>query len=268
MLPVTLLLPVYYKDNPLFFDHAIESVWSKQVIKPRELLVVVDGPINSDLSYILDKWSSLIGNYFRAIYNPINMGLAYSLNVGLRSASYEIVIRMDSDDISYPNRIMKLFEYFSEHPNIDIVGSSSDIMDDSGNIINHKSVPLDHASIFDSLWFCPLIHPSVAYKRDSILSVGGYNEQLRRRQDYELWFRCAEANLKFANISKPLIAYRFGSNTISKQTPRLSLQQSLIGYRGCLSLKLPFYRALCCFYPFFRSLLPSWFQSFLYRFRF
>ncbi|GAM69591.1 exopolysaccharide biosynthesis [Vibrio sp. JCM 19236] len=110
------------------------------------------------------------------------------------------------------------------------------------------------------------MHPSVMYRKEVISDVGGYNPELKRRQDYELWFRVAKAGTVFNNIDKTLIAYRYDRETNKRQSPKIAFQQGIIGFKGSMSMKLGLIKSLMCFYPFFRSFLPSAVQHKLYFF--
>lgn len=99
-----------------------------------------------------------------------------------------------------------------EHDEVDVLGSGCVEIDYGGVERDIRLMPADHEAIVDALWSCPLIHPSIMFRREKILAVGGYDDGLRRRQDYELWFRAAQQGIRFGNIQKPLIQYRFGGD--------------------------------------------------------
>ena len=126
-------------------------------------------------------------------------------------------------------------------------------------------MPLIHQDIYDNLYTCPIIHPTVMFKKTIVEQVGGYDKTLTRRQDYDLWFRCAKIGAKFANVNNPLLLYRFTINTHKKQNLNLMLSQANVGYKGVRLLKQSYWKALACYIPVFRSLLPNKLQHIVYK---
>lgn len=256
---------IYKNENPEYFDLALESIWDKQLVKPSQIVVVQDGNITANLLDVLDRWQGKLNGLLNIIYFPENRGLGAALNVGLRQCKYDIVARMDTDDIATPSRFSSQLSYLLENPDIDILGSSVKEMSYEGVVTGVRHVPECHEAIVSCLWASPMIHPSVMFRRSKVLAAGNYDEQYRRRQDYELWFRCVENGLKFHNLREPLLHYRFGENTHKKQTPRLAWEQARIGLKGSRRIGLPVRCQLSCFIPFVRSILPLGVQHYLYR---
>ncbi len=261
----SVLISVYDKENVEYFNSAMESIWDNQVLKPNEIVLVQDGILTEALYNSIDQWKIKLDNILKIISLKNNVGLGSALNIGLKECSYELVARMDTDDISSPQRFKKQIENFSSHERLDIVGTFATLIDENGVVGDMRKMPIDHKSIYDNLFACPFIHPSVMFKKSSIEHVGGYNQNLIRRQDYDLWFKCAKEDMTFLNIAEPLILYRFTPSTHQRQTFNVMVQQSLIGYRGVLSLGQQYWKAIACFLPLFRSLLPQKFQHYSYR---
>ena len=165
---------------------------------------------------------------------------------------------MDTDDICIPERFEKQVSFLSSHSEVDIVGSYATKIDEYGNDLNELvKVPITHENIMRLIWTCPMNHPTVMYRKDKILSVRGYNPDAGPRQDdYDLWFRCAEKGLHFANIPESLLRYRFFTNSIKKNSIKVGWYRLKVGLHGCrqLHLSLIAYVGVCI--PFIRSLLP------------
>ena len=264
MIKFSVLLSVYEKENVAYFNSAMESIWDNQNLKPNEIVLVQDGKLTKVLYDSIDKWEKKLENILKIIPLNENVGLGKALNIGLSECSYELVARMDTDDISCPERFQKQIKCFCADNNLDIVGSYATLIDEKGKLGEVRKVPIEHKNIYDNLFACPFIHPSVMFKKASIEYVGGYNQNLIRRQDYDLWFKCAKADMHFYNIAEPLILYRFTANTHNKQTFKLMMQQSIIGYKGVLSIRQPYWKAVACFIPLVRSLLPLKIQHYFY----
>lgn len=259
---VSFLMSVYERENPEYLRVSLRSLCA-QTCACEELILVEDGPLTAVLVQIIDDFRDRLP--IVSVRLPVNRGLAAALNEGLKHCRSDLVARMDSDDICFPDRLAKQLAVFEMDPSVAIVGSFAVEIDRQGVQGRLRSMPVTHEGIVDNLWACPLIHPAVIFRRESILGVGGYDASLKRRQDYELWFRCAIAGLRFANVDQPLLLYRFCPEAYRKQPAGLAFKQALIGYRGASRLKMAFWKRAACFVPFLRSMLPGPLQNAFYR---
>jgi glycosyltransferase involved in cell wall biosynthesis len=256
----TVLMSVY--NDEVFVEEAIKSV-VLQLTEDMEFLIIDDSSS--------DRTSEIINNFqsqypkIRIIRNEQNRGLGYCLAIGTEKAKGKYIIRMDADDICLPDRFSKQISFLEKNPDIDIVGGSAIEIDEKGNKGVTRQMPLSHEEISKSIWACPLLHPTVAFKKDKILLAGNYNPQIRRRQDYDLWFRCAKQGLQFTNLSEPLIYYRFTANSHRKQSFKLAFEQAKIGWNGCRMLKSPWWQYLAVMVPILRAIFPPSFSHLIYR---
>jgi len=259
-LTATVLMAIYNDQD--FVAKAIKSV-VQQLTDDMELLII-DDHSTDQTSEIINDFQSQYSN-IRIIRNQQNQGLGYSLALGVEQAKGKYVIRIDSDDVCMPDRFAKQIRFFEENPDIDILGGGAIEIDEDGNQGVIRGMPLSHEEIVKSIWACPLIHPTVAFKRDKILQAGNYNPNIRRRQDYDLWFRCAKQGFKFANFAEPLIYYRFSSDSHKKQRLNHAIDQAKIGWEGCKMLDLPKWQYLAVAVPIVRAIFPSSFSHLIYR---
>jgi len=259
------IVSVYAKDCPEHLESALRSVWDQQELKPDQLVLVKDGPLPKILEDQLHRWQDRLGDQAVTVSLPENHGLSTALNAGLAHCRHDLVARMDADDISLPARFAKQVAQFVANPSLSIAGTFVQEIDEHTKRGHTRRVPTRHEQILDSLYLCPLIHPTIMFRKSEILRAGGYNEKLQRRQDYELWFRCAKQGLAFGNLPEILLLYRFNAGTHKKQSVKMALQQSMIGYRGSRELGLSACKRMACFVPFLRSLLPAPFQHRAYR---
>lgn len=249
----SIVMSVYHKENPTYLKECLDSI-DNQVIKPCEIVLVKDGSLTSELDVVIGSYKERLP--IKIIELEQNVGLGAALNVGIRNSSYDFIVRMDTDDRMKPNRVATLLKFMHDNPEIGVCGSSAVVINERGVESGVRKNPIFHDQILANLWANPLIHPSVIMRKSVIESAGLYDPLLRRRQDYELWFRLAKNGVRFANISEPLIDYRFSNITFQKQSIKLALEQAMIGYRGSKLLNLKYTHRLLCFYPFLRSLLP------------
>jgi len=258
-------MSVYLKDNPESLEIALSSIWIRQSLRPSQIVLVEDGTLSRELYCVIRSWQKKLGSLFEVISFSTNKGLGSALNVALQKCTFDLVARMDADDISLPERFQKQVSFFSSNPSVDILGTAVQEIEVFGRLIGERYVPVTHETIISNLWTCPMIHPTVMFRRFRILKAGNYSTDLRRRQDYELWFRCAEHGLRFHNLPEMLLQYRFGEHTHKKQSIKISWQQGMIGFEGSGKIGIPMRHRLLCFVPFLRSLLPQQFQHFAYK---
>lgn len=256
----TVLMAVYNGEAHL--AEAVASILSQDFVD-FEFLIIDDGSTDSTPA-ILRSWKARDPR-IRVVRNDENAGLGFCLALGVREAAGEYVVRMDADDIAVAGRLRRQMEFLDQHQEVDIVGGSAVEIDHSGKLGRHRTMPLDHADIVANIWACPLIHPTVAFRRQRVLVAGNYNPALRRRQDYDLWFRCVHRGLRFANLPEALVYYRFEPTSHRKQSFKLALQQAYIGWRGCRMLKRPLWQRFAVTGPVWRALLPRSMRHWAYR---
>lgn len=261
----SVLMSLYHKENPRFLKESLDSVFSNTA-KPSQVVMVIDGPIGNDLQAVLNDF---VNEYpVLEIYpQPINKGLSAALNVGLEKCRHDIVFRMDTDDVCYPNRFERLLQEYTDTPELEIVGSTVTTIDENGNI-GHKGSrhPLTQEEIYKKVWLCPFGHPTVSFRKNSILRVGSYNPNSGPRQDdYELWFRCVAGGLKCKNIDEPLLYFRVTSGTVQRMDFRVGWWRAKVGLKGAWKCKCPPVAYIGVFFPLFRSLMPISIQNWLFR---
>jgi len=255
-------MSVYAKETPEYLTECLQSL-VLQTLHANEVVLVEDGPISAELTSVIDLFREELNIVSVRILK--NIGLAGALNVGLKHCTHKLVARMDTDDIALPERFEKQITQFKANSNLGVLGTYAQEFVDKGSLGSIRIMPKTHQAIFDNLFCCPFIHPSVMYKKDLILSVGGYNERLKRRQDYDLWFRCALQNACFENIPEILLNYRFTNETHSRQSIKILWLQGLIGFNGVKALKQPIWKGIVAFFPLIRSLFPSKIEHFIYK---
>lgn len=255
MLPeYSVLLSLYSKENALYLKTALDSVFS-QTFPPSEVILVKDGPLTHELEAVLSSYSTPL---LKIITLPENKGLSYALNIGLKYCKNSLIARMDTDDVCFFDRFEKQVSFLNSHSEVDIVGSYATKIDEYGDDLNELvKVPIVHEDIMRLIWTCPMNHPTVMFRKDKILSVRGYNPDAGPRQDdYDLWFRCAEKGLHFANIPEPLLYYRFFTDSIKKNSIKVGWYRLKVGFHGCRMLHLSLIAHIGVCIPFIRSLLP------------
>lgn len=136
-----MLLSLYDKEKPEYLNEALTSIF-KQTVMPDEIVLVYDGPINSDLEAVVQKFQQVAPDIFTLVKFEKNQGLGVALAKGLEHTKYQIVARMDTDDIMAPERLQKQLAIFESNPDIAIVGSNiEEFVDSTDQIIGRRLVP-------------------------------------------------------------------------------------------------------------------------------
>ena len=204
---ISCLGSVYRKTVPSQFSTSIDSLLDSQC-PPTEIVLVVDGPISDSLESLIGAYSH--NTYFKVVRLSANQGLARALNAGLKMCSSEIVCRFDTDDINLSTRLHCIRQAFESDPDLDIIGSSIFEFNQDLNLLSVrlKKVAVKHADIVKRMNLVnPLNHPSVAFKKSSIMAIGGY-QHMPFFEDYYLWLIARHCRLRFANIEVPLVCMR------------------------------------------------------------
>jgi len=215
--PFSVLMSVYYKERPGNLRVSLESILVYQTIKPTEIVLVKDGPLDSGLNSLIDKFIDQFPDTIKVVELSENKGLATALRVGLEECSYDIVARMDSDDISVENRFEKQLQIM-ETGKYDVVGSNTLYFDDeTKSVIGLKINPETMERIIPySKKRSPVSHVTAMFKKKSVLAVGSY-ENVLQFEDYWLWVKMIMAGMQIYNIQEPLVYVRYGDGMISRR---------------------------------------------------
>ncbi len=214
----SILLSVYNGENPIFLDNALSSLYEYQKIKPTEIVVVIDGPINKSLLAIIDNYKNKLNKLIKVINLNKNHGLGYALNEGLKHCTNDWVFRMDTDDICLPDHFEKQIQFIKNNPDISLLGSSTEEFDENmENSFGYRTNPTEHNAIVNyAKKRNPFNHMTVAFKKDAVLSVGGYQHHLFM-EDYNLWIRMISSGYKVANLPDVLVKVRAGNSMVTRR---------------------------------------------------
>lgn len=229
----SVLISVYYKEIPRYLDRALQSITDDQVLKPNEIVLVKDGPLTKELDEVIEKYEKKYPNLFKIVVLEKNYGLGKALNIGLENCTYELVARMDGDDISKPERFKKQIDIFKENPNLDILGSWIDeFIEENGEmkIRSIRKVPEKSDEIFQKLKsICAFNHPTVMYRKSKVIEVGSYLQEFAL-EDYYLWIRLVISGANMYNLQESLLEFRITEGT-SKRRGGLKLLKSDVKFQ-------------------------------------
>ncbi len=233
--PFSLLIAIYARDRPEFFAQAFTSTVHDQTRRPDEVVVVQDGPIPAALTECLTALTAGSPVPVLHLELPVNVGLGPALVAGLARCSYDVVARMDADDVSEPTRFARQLPLLEAGADIVGTGLREFVHDpaDPADVLGSRTPPTDPIQIARAARFHdPFNHPTVVYRRRAVRAAGGYQD-LPLMEDYLLFARMLAAGARPANLAEPLVNYRVGAGAYARRgglrllRSELSLQRRL-----------------------------------------
>jgi glycosyltransferase involved in cell wall biosynthesis len=207
---VTVLIPVH--GEAPYLQDAVESVIN-QDHDQWELLLVLDRP-DKTLSTISEELGRR-DERIKSIVSP-GSGIVDALNFGLANAKFDLIARLDSDDLMMPARLTNQVLTISKSEQIACVGSQMSYIDEAGRTLGCSSYPLSHQKIKRHLLYQNCLgHPSVMFRKKAVISLGGYRKILTGVEDYDLWLRLSRKFI-LTNSELQLTRYRISNNQYSK----------------------------------------------------
>lgn len=268
---VAVLLPVYSKDKVEYLEKSVGSILS-QTYTNTHLFIGVDGPVGEEIKKRLDL-ICLIG-HISVIYFEKNRGLACVLNDLLNTCfneGYEYIARMDADDISLPDRLEKQMKYLSEHPDVDVVGSAIDEIDEYGNrrgkVIVYPETPEECRVFFARR--NPHAHPAVLFRKSFFNKLNGkkYRPEYRQNQDTMLWYDGMMAGTQHANIPDVVLKFRMTDSLFKKRRNGWAFARKQFSDRLMINRGLGYgwFADVYGFAMFCLLISPAWIKKIAYR---
>lgn len=218
---ISVIMPIYNSEK--YIRQAANSVIN-QTFQDFELLAIYDsGTVDKSIE-ILNEYASF-DNRIIPIDMKENKGMVKALNYGIKIAKGDYIARMDSDDISLPNRFEEQLKVL-ESTDISILGTAVEAF---GDISGKDKVTLENSFLKDINKLskddvektifseCIVAHPTVMMKKSIFRTLSGYDENFKEAEDYDLWFRALKDGYKFGSICKKMLKYRVHSESKGKQ---------------------------------------------------
>lgn len=218
---VTVLIGAY--DNEPTVARAVASILA-QTEPSLELIVIDDGSGDGSA----DAARAAIGSDPRGRVMRLerNVGIARSLNEGLRAAAAAVVAIQDADDHSAPERLERQLELLAARPDIAVVGSRMREVDAEGRTLTPRTTFAagDVGPVL--MRFNPIPNGSAAFRREAALAVGGYDPRYRYAAEYDLWLRIAERDRVVA-IDEELSTRVMGGGNVAARAERAQLAEGI-----------------------------------------
>lgn len=212
----SVLMSVYRKEKPEYLQEAVESV-VQQTLMPNEIVLVEDGPLTDELYETIHKLSQRF-DVIRTVPLPENMQLGRALAEGIRNCRYELVARMDTDDVAVGNRFELQYAYMREHPEVAVLGGYIEEFDEKVPDYHQiKYMPCMQGEVQKyAKYRNPVNHMTVMYRKQAVIDAGNYIH-FPFLEDYELWNRMLKRGCVFANLPCVLVKARTNADIYERR---------------------------------------------------
>ena len=217
---ISILLPFRNAEQTL--GECLDSI-QKQSFEPFEVIAVDDNSNDGSRS-IVEK---LDDERFRCSPNP-SRGLVSALNFGLTLCQFDLIARMDADDLMASNRLSCQFEHFLHTPDLKLSATQADLFPEQAIKAGYKAYMqwqnqvLTHEQIRNNMFVeSPFAHPSVMFEKSCVIGLGGYREG-SFPEDYDLWLRLYEQGYRMEKLPSVLLHWRESPSRTSRTHPAYS----------------------------------------------
>ena len=211
-------MSVYVKEQAEYLRAAMNSIWN-QTVPTDDFVLVCDGALNAELNSVIDEMEKAHPGSLHVVRLEANVGLGNALNTGIKYCRHELVARMDSDDISRPERCEKQLRVFAENPDVSICsGIVEEFTESVTQVTASRVLPEtgDEIAAFAQTR-TPFNHPCVMYKKSDVENAGGYQD-FYLLEDYYLWIRMLQNGCRGYNLQEPLLWMRAGSEMYKRRS--------------------------------------------------
>lgn len=208
----SVLMSVYYKENPEWFNDSIQSIL-EQTVKTNDFVIVKDGELTEKLENVISEYCKKYPEIFNIVTLKENKGLGPALAIGIKHCKNNLVARMDSDDISVKDRCEKQLKQFEKYSELDIVGSNiAEFINTIDNVKAYRILPEKDEEIKKyAKRRNPFGHPSIMFKKSKVIEAGNYRAYYLC-EDYDMWIRMIEKGAKCYNFQEVLVYMRINED--------------------------------------------------------
>ena len=206
----SVLMAVYGKEKPEFFRQSIESMLA-QTLPFSDFVLVCDGALTHELNEVISWAQEEMDEKLQIIRLKENKGLGKALRTGVPRCRCSVIARMDSDDISRPDRCERQFRII-ERDGYDLVsGTLQEFVREPGDMDRLRVLPRTSEEILQyAKKRNPFNHPCVMFRKESVLRVGSYQD-FPGFEDYYLWIRMLRKGCKGYNVQEVILDMRTGN---------------------------------------------------------
>jgi glycosyltransferase involved in cell wall biosynthesis len=214
----SVLMSIYEGDKPDYFRDAMDSILN-QTVKPDEIVLVKDGPVSRELDSIIGEYRERLGGLLKIVSLEKNNGLGTALAEGIKNCDFDIIARMDADDISGPERFEKQLKFLKNNPRTDVVSCFAAAFEESPEKpLFVRRGPLLHEQIARQFRFrfC-MNHPAAMFRKNAVLAAGNYTP-FAGLEDYHLWAKMITNGTEMATIGQVLYYHRWEKGLLARRS--------------------------------------------------
>jgi len=210
-----------------YLEKFIASMLS-QTFEDFEFIIVDDGSTDSTLHMLQQVEDPRV-----RILKQNNQGQVNALITGINYAQGELIARIDQDDYSLPERLMRQLKFMDANPNVSLCGSRWQELYSANLIPQRVQFVQSDAEIKKVIsYFNPFSHSAVMFRKESYFRIGGYDKSFLIAMDYDLFIRLMETG-EVCNIDDVLAVVRMHDESFSKKKSRVKIFESIkIRYRA------------------------------------
>ena len=263
---ISVIIATYKGEKPEYLDRAMRSIWDDQKRKPDEIVLVEDGPLTTGLCNVVDAWKEILESRLVVIEKPVNQGLAAALNDAIEVAHGDLIARMDSDDISLPDRFMLQEQYMDEHPEVDILGGSIREFNDEGTLSTVCRYPRTMQEVLRTMYKAsPLAHPTVMYRSSFFKAGYRYSSKYHICEDVTMWYDAAAGGRVINSLQDVLLEFRRNPSVMQRRSREKAWSEFLAYNDGISRLYGRFsYKYIYSFMRMCFRLMPASLVSLIY----
>lgn len=263
----SVLMSVYYKEHPDYLRQSMQSIYD-QTVPTDDFVLVCDGPLTPELDAVISDMQQQFGSRLHVCRLSKNGGLGKALNFGIGQCKNDLVARMDSDDVSRPDRCQRQLAIFYDHPEYSLVsGIVEEFSDTITNVSVRRIVP-EHQD--DIIAFAkkrnPFNHPCIMYKKSAVQAVGSYQD-FYLLEDYYLWIRMLQHGFIGYNLQEPLLWMRAGSDMYKRRGgwKYVQSQHNLFKYMAQTGFITGRQYQIQSVVRLIGAVVPNWLRAFLFK---
>lgn len=215
----SVLMTTYHGEKPEFLRASLESVLVNQTVLPSQMVLVLDGEVGDELNGVVQEFESRFPSVLEVVRCPVNQGQSKASAEGMKFVKYDLVARMDSDDISVPDRFEKQLSIFKENPSLSVVGGwIAEFEQDPDDADSVRIVPQFHEEITSTFKKrMPINNVTAMIKKGAIERAGGYGRDTVN-EDYSLYVRMWVNGDTFYNVQETFVKVRTGNGMTARRS--------------------------------------------------
>ena len=266
---LSVLISAYINCSESYIKQALKSIYEDQFLKPNQIVIVLDGPVKSNLLNFVLTFKQECPCEVIVHRIKKSQGFGNALNQGLKLCKGKYIARMDTDDIALPDRFSSQIEFLEKNPDIDVLGTWISEINELNKVTRDEvRYPITNEECFE--FFAkrdPVAHPSVIFRESYFAKAGLYSIEAHLFEDTVMWHQGFKTGCRFYNLPKVCLKYRRSEDFFTRRS-NIRANFELLKYRFRNINKDLNFGAKGNFFAvlyFFMQFNPSFVRRFLYK---